>query len=276
MQEELSSHLRLVEKMYEMALAFLVDYSFQILGAVIIFIIGLFVARWVGHNVERFCRKQGLDEILVRFIAGAARIIILIGVGIICLGKFGISITPFVAAIGALSLGAGLALQGLLSNYGAGLAIMITRPFAVGDTLTLLGVSGVVWQVNLGTTILDTEDGEKITIPNKQIMGEVLINSHAHKVWEGSIGIAYSSDPQKAIVIINKVLSQQEKVILDPAPQVGIQQFGESAIVIGFRYWIPTQQYYRLGFQINEKIFAQFRAEDINIPFPQQEVRLLK
>jgi len=276
MQEELGAQLRLIEKMYEMALAFLVDYSFQILGAIIIFIIGLFVARWVGRVVERFCRKQKLDEILVRFISGAARIIILIGVGIICLGKFGISVTPFVAAIGALSLGAGLALQGLLSNYGAGLALMIVRPFTVGDTLTLLGVSGVVSQVNLGNTIMETEDGEKITIPNKQIMGEVLINSHANKIWEGSIGIAYSSDPQKAIAVITRVLAEQPQVISDPAPQVGIQQFGDSAIVIGFRYWIPTQQYYRLGFQINEKIFTQFRAEGVQIPFPQQEVRLLK
>jgi len=276
MEQQLSSQLRLVEKMYEMALAFLVDYSFQILGAIIIFIIGLIVARWVGRAVERFCRKQKLDEILVRFISSAARLIILIGVGIICLGKFGISITPFVAAIGAISLGAGLALQGLLSNYGAGLAIMITRPFKVGDTLSLLGVSGVVFQVNLGVTILETEDGEKITIPNKQIMGEVLINSQANKIWEGSIGIAYSSDPQKAIAVINSVLAQQEQVIAEPAPQVGIQQFGDSSIVIGFRYWIPTQQYYRLGFQINEKIFTRFRTEGVEIPFPQREVRLLK
>lgn len=276
MQDELDSQIRLAEKMYEMALAFLLDYSFQIIGAIIIFIIGLFVARWVGRSVERFCRKQGLDAILVRFISGAARMIILVGVGIICLGKFGISVTPFVAAIGALSLGAGLALQGLLSNYGAGVAIMITRPFAVGDTLSLLGISGVVAQVNLGVTILDTEDGEKITIPNKQIMGEVLTNSYAHKVWEGTIGIAYSSDPQKAIRVIAEVLAQNEKVVSDPAPQIGIQQFGESAIIIGFRYWIPTQQYYRLGFQVNEKIFARFLAQGISIPFPQHEVRVLK
>jgi small conductance mechanosensitive channel len=258
------------------ALAFLIDYSFQILGAILIFIIGLFIARWVGRSVERFCRQQKLDEILVRFISSAARIIILVGVGIICLGKFGISVTPFVAAIGALSLGAGLALQGLLSNYGAGLAIMITRPFSVGDTLTLLGVSGVVSQVNLGVTILDTEDGEKITIPNKQIMGEVLVNSQANKVWEGTIGIAYSSDPQKAITVITEVLAQQTKVISEPAPQVGIQQFGDSAIIIGFRYWVPTREYYRLGFQINERIFSRFRAEHIEIPFPQREVRIHK
>jgi len=275
MQEELGSQLRLVEKMYDMALAFLIDYSFQILGAIIIFIIGLFVARWVGRSVERFCRKQNLDEILVRFISSAARVIILIGVGIICLGKFGISVTPFVAAIGAISLGAGLALQGLLSNYGAGLAIMITRPFKVGDTLTLLGVSGVVFQVNLGVTILETEDGEKITIPNKQIMGEVLINSQANKVWEGTIAIA-CSDPQKAIAVINSILAQHEKVISDPAPQVGIQQFGSGALIIGYRYWIPTREYYRVGFQINEKIFDRFRAENIPGPVPLQEVRVLK
>jgi len=276
MTPELSSHMRLIEKMYEMALAFLVDYSFQIIGAVIIFILGVIAARWAARASERFCLKHGLDLILAKFISNTTHTIILIGVGVICLGKFGISVAPFVAAIGALSLGAGLALQGLLANYGAGLAIMITRPFIAGDTLTLLGVSGIVTQVNLGNTILETEDGENITIPNKQIVGEILRNSQANKVWEGSIGIAYRSDPQKAITIISSVLTQSESVVSDPAPQIGIQQFGESAIIIGFRYWIPTKQYYRLGFHINEKIFSRFRAEGIEIPFPQQEVHLIQ
>lgn len=276
MTPELSSHMRLIEKMYEMALAFLVDYSFQIIGAVIIFILGVIAARWAARASERFCLKHGLDLILAKFISNTTHTIILIGVGVICLGKFGISVAPFVAAIGALSLGAGLALQGLLANYGAGLSIMITRPFVAGDTLTLLGVSGIVTQVNLGNTILETEDGESITIPNKQIVGEILRNSQANKVWEGNISIAYRSDPQKAITIITSVLAQNENVVSDPAPQIGIQQFGESAIIIGFRYWIPTKQYYRLGFHINEKIFSRFRAEGIEIPFPQQEVHLIQ
>lgn len=276
MTQELGSHVKLVEKMIEMAVTFLVDYSFQIIGAIIIFVIGLFVARWAARSVERFCIKQGLDLILARFMSNAARIIILAGVGVICLGKFGISVAPFVAAIGAISLGAGLALQGVVSNYGAGLSIMITRPFKAGDTLTLLGVSGIVDRVNLGNTILDTEDGETITIPNKQIVGEIIRNSQANKVWEGSIGIAYDSDVGSALALINQVLDETAEVIKEPRPQVGIQAFGNSAIEIGYRYWIPTKEYYRIGFCINQLILERFKAKEIRIPFPQHEVRMLK
>lgn len=276
MEQELTSHLKIVESIYEKVISFLVDYSFQLLGALIIFIIGYIVAGWASRAVERFCLKHNMDLILVRFVANSTRIIILIGVGIICLGKFGISVAPFVAVIGALSLGAGLALQGVVSNYGAGLSLMLTRPFTVGDTLTVLGVSGVVAQVNLVTTVLDTEDGEIITIPNKQIIGEILRNSHANKVWEGTIGIAYSSDYEKAIKQVAQALANDAGVVVDPAPQIGIQGFAESAITIGFRYWIPTRDYYRTAYRINQQILKNFREHGIEIAFPQREVRLLK
>lgn len=276
MESQQDSYNRLVETIVEKAAAFFVDYSFQIIGAVIIFVIGLFVARWASRAVEAFCLKHGLDLILARFMANTARIFILVGVGIICLGKFGISVAPFVAAIGALSLGAGLALQAVVANFGAGLSIMITRPFKAGDTLTLLGVTGVVDQVNLGNTILDTEDGEKITIPNKQIVGEIIRNSQANKIWEGCIGIAYDSDVNMAIALITRVLDETTEVVKEPKPQVGIQSFGDSAIEIGYRYWIPTKEYYRIGFRINQLILEQFKAKQIQIPFPQREVRLLK
>jgi len=276
MEHELNSNLKLVETIYNMAASFLVNYSFQIIGAVIIFVIGLFVARWASRSVERFCTKHKLEPILARFMANAARIIILVGVGIICLGKFGISVEPFVAAIGALSLGAGLALQGVVSNYGAGLSLMISRSFTAGDTLKVLGVSGVVSEVRLGATILDTEDGEKIIIPNKKILGEILTNSYSNKVWEGVIGISYGSSPEKAIELIRKVLANDPDVAKGAEPQVGIQGFGESAIQIGLRYWLPTRHYYTSAYRINLAIWEIFSENGIELPFPQQEVRILK
>lgn len=276
MEQELNSHLILLETLYTKVTSFVVDYSFQLVGAMIIFIIGYLVAGWTARTVERFCLKHKLDPILVRFIANGSRALILIGVGIICLGKFGISVAPFVAVLGAVSLGAGLALQGVVSNYGAGLSLMLTRPFAVGDTLTVHDVSGVVTQVNLTTTLLDTEDGEIITIPNKQIIGEILRNSHANKIWEGTIGIAYNSDYEKAIALIVKVLADDKAVVSEPTPQVGIQNFGRSAIEIAFRYWVPTREYHRTGYRVNQTILQQFRDHAIEIPFPQYDVRLLK
>ena len=129
---------------YEQVTSFLVNYSFQLIGAIIVFLIGIVVARKVSNVVIRLCEKKQLDVTLSHFAGNTVRLLIITMTAIIALGKLGISITPFVAAVGALSLGAGLAVQGLLSNYGAGLNIILARPFVVGDTISVQGVSGVV------------------------------------------------------------------------------------------------------------------------------------
>ena len=150
-----------MQKFYDLIIEFFVNYRFQIIGAIIILIIGYFVAKKVASFVEKFCLKKNMDETLTRFIALGIRIAIIAGVAIIALGKLGITITPFVAAIGALSLGAGLALQGLLSNFGAGISIIATRPFIVGNTITIQGQTGVVKIIKLAYTVLETEDKDE-------------------------------------------------------------------------------------------------------------------
>ncbi len=275
MKEELGSQLQVVESAYHLVINFLVSYSFQIIGALLVFVIGLFVARWVRRVTERFCLKYRLDPILVRFASASVYVAIMAGVLVICLGKLGISVAPFVAAIGAVSLGAGLALQGTVSNYAAGLVLILTRPFRVGDTLTVLGEAGLVSEVGLGTTVLDTEDGEKITIPNKKILGEVLRNSFANKVWEGEVGIALDADAQRAVDLVREVLVADADVTREPAAQVGIQRFGESAVWIGYRYWVPTCAYYTTGYRVNQAIWDAFRQAGIRLAAPQREVRLI-
>ena len=196
-------------------------------------------------------------------------------VAIIALGKLGISVTPFLAAVGALSLGAGLAVQGLLSNYGAGLNIIITRPFVVGDTISVQGVTGQVKEVHLAYTVLSNEDDIEITIPNKHIVGEIIHNSFNNTLAELSIGIGYGEDPQKAIELILKTITSMDEVTNDQQPQVGIESFGDSSVNIGIRAWLPTQQYYQLLFKMNQAIFKALKDADVEIPFPQREVTIL-
>jgi small conductance mechanosensitive channel len=155
----------------------IVTYSFQILGAVIVLIMDFFFGRKLSVLVLKICEKKSLDIILSRFFASGIRIAVAAAAFAIALPKLGIQITPFVAALGALGLGAGLAAQGLLSNYGAGLSIILARPFVVGDTLRVQGVLGVVKEVHLAFTMLTNEDGEIITIPNKHIFVEIIHNS---------------------------------------------------------------------------------------------------
>lgn len=267
--------LETIEKFANMGTEFIVSYGFQMLGAVIILLLGWFVAKWTAGIILKLCERASLDVTLSKFFADIGKGLVLIFVVIIALGKFGITIAPFIAALGAVAFGGTLALQGPLSNYGAGLTIILTRPFVVGDTIRIQGVTGIVEEVKLAYTQLSNEDGEMITIPNKLIVGEILHNSNENLVIEASIGISYSSDTEQAISIIREVLDDNEQVVKEPAFQIGIQNFADSAIEIAYRYWVPTRQYYDTLFDVNGNIFRRFKEEGIDIPFPQHEVRLL-
>jgi len=271
----MTEELEQLQTVYNMMVEFFVTYSFQLIGAVIVFLIGFLLASRVGKWVLSLCIKKDLDITLSRFTASFVKIAILVGVAVIALGKVGISVTPFVAAIGAISLGAGLAVQGLLSNYGAGLNIIITRPFVVGDTIFVQGVGGQVDEVHLGYTILKTEDDVRIMIPNRHIVGEILHNSKESSLIETSVAISYSSDVEMAVQLVLNTL-KQEGIANDESIQVGIDSFADSGITIGVRIWVPTCKFHELRFKTNNLIFQSLKREGVDIPFPQREVRLHK
>lgn len=268
--------LETLQKVIDVVTEFLINYSFQIVGALIILVIGLKLSGWLSRIVLRFCEKRSIDVTLSRFFASSTKLMVMVFVGIVAIGKFGISVAPFIAAIGALAFGSSFAIQGPLSNYGAGLTLILTRPFVVGNTITVQGVSGVVEEVRLAATILTTEDDEELTIPNKHIVGEILRNSFENKIIETSVGISYHDDPGKAIALLQNVLANFSEICQDPAPQVGIEAFADSAINIGLRYWVPTKKYYHLMYQVNLAIHGALTAADITIPFPQQDVHLFQ
>lgn len=189
-------------------------------------------------------------------------------VGIIALGKLGISITPMVAAIGAASLGAGLAIQGMLSNYAAGITIIVSKPFVVGNTICIKGVTGVVKDIYLGMTVLSNEEGEQITIPNKHIVGEILHNSFANKLVETHFNINYQTDPKAVIDSIGEILKNSGRVYQDKGCHVGINDFNSVGIEIGVRYWVPTQSYFQDKFETNMAIFSNLKKLGIEIPCP--------
>ena len=271
MEEEIQQ----AQAVYDLITEYMVTYSFQIVGAIIIMLLGSFVAKKVSGLIESLMIKKDLDVTLSHFAAGFVKILIIGMAAIIALGKLGISVTPFVAAIGALSLGAGLALQGLLSNYGAGLSIIISRPFIVGDTISVQGVSGVVKEVRLAYTVLSNEDEVKITIPNKHIVGEIIHNSQASSIVEIGVGIAYGSDPDAAIALIKQAVIDTEGVSADKEPQVGIDNFGDSSIDIGLRFWVPTESLFETKYHANLAVFHVLAENDIEIPFPQRHVHLI-
>jgi len=269
------SELDTLQSLINTGIAFGVAYGFQILGALIILVLGAYVARVLSRVVLRLAEKRGLDITLARFFSSTVRIMVLMFVVIIALGKFGITIAPFIAALGAIAFGGSLALQGPLSNYGAGLSIILSRPFVVGNTLTVRGVSGIVEEVRMAATILRTEDGEEITIPNKKLVGEILLNSFDNRIIETTIGISYADDPGAAIQVMRDTLAKIDDVTKEPAPQIGIDDFGDSSIDIGLRYWVPTERYFQVKYRANQAIYAALEKASITIPFPKREVHIL-
>ena len=260
---------------YTQITSFLVNYSFQIIGAIIVVLAGTLVASKVRDGVLTLCRRRALDITLSGFIANTIRLIIIAMVTIIAMGKLGISVTPFVAAIGALSLGAGLAVQGLVANYGAGFNIILARPFVVGDTIAVKGVGGIVEEVHLAYTLLRDEDGVRISVPNKHIVGEILHNSQRDSIVEILVGVAYQSDPRRAITHIQEALQTVEGISTERAPQVGIDSFGQSSLNLGIRFWARTEMRFESQYLTNLAIHDALKAAGITIAYPQQEVRLL-
>ena len=271
----MEKELEEVGHFYNVVIEFITNYSFQIIGAVIILALGVVASRYVHRYVLKLLLKTTIDETLGGFIASFVKFLVVAMMAILALGKLGISIAPFIAALGAISLTAGLALQGSVSNFAAGIVLIATKPFKIGDTLTVHNVYGEVEEIKLAYTVLVNEDKEQITIPNKYMIGDVLVNSYSYRIVEGTIGIAYDSDVQNSIDIIKNVLSTCENISGDNTPIVGIEDFGDSAINIGYRYWVPTSSYFKTQYEVNLKILESINQANITIPFPQREVRIL-
>lgn len=271
----LKDELDQLNQFYEIIINFFTNYSFQLVGAFIIFILGYIFAGKISKVVLRVCERHKLDITLSRFIANTSRMLIVVMIAVIALGKLGVSVTPFIAAIGAVSLGAGLALQGLLSNYAAGFNIIITRPFVVGDTITVQGVTGIVEEVLLAYTIIYDEDNVKITIPNKHIVGEVLHNSQGDSLLELTIGIAYKHNPLEVVDLLTKVITDLDIVGESRVPQLGIGEFADHSINIEIRLWTPTTSQYDAKYKAYKAIYLALEDADISIPFPQRDVHII-
>ena len=249
MEQELETLTRLVDKGTEFAVA----YGFQILGALVFLVIGMKVAGWLGGRVASLCERKELDVTLSRFIGNVVKIVLLVFVAIATLGNFGITIAPLIALAGASAFGATFALQGPLSNYGAGLAIIMSRPFVVGNTILVKNISGVVEEITLAATVLRGEDGEKITVPNKEIVGEILVNSDANRIVESVLYVGTDEDPLRVADLVRNVLQENIESASTP-PLVGIQDFAYGGVAIGVRYGAPSSKYFQTRYDMNAMI----------------------
>lgn len=266
--DDLENNLESVNLWVDLVIEFSVKYGFQLLGALAFFAFGFLVANWVGNRISKIAIAKNIDPTLSQFIGSTAKLVLVVMLVIITLGNFGISIAPLIALAGAISLGITLALQGPISNFGAGVSIILTRPFVVGNVITVLGVNGVVEKITLGITFLTGEDGEQIAIPNKEIVGQVIVNSHETRILETNFCVPADIDTKKLISAITNILLNTPDITKEPLPQVGIHDFTYGGLVIGLRAWVPGSTYFQIRYDVNRQILAAMQEMDIKLLTP--------
>ncbi|WKE66956.1 mechanosensitive ion channel family protein [Gallaecimonas kandeliae] len=238
---------------------YLVQYGFAILGALIIVLVGWLASAWVRRSMLRLGERRHWDQTLVRFFANVARLSVLAIFVVIAIGKLGITISPLIAAIGAATFGLSLAVQGPISNYGAGLALILTRPFAVGDTLEILGRDGQVEAITLAQTVLVTEDGERIYIPNRKVLGEIFQNSKTCKLAQTTLLLPKGADPEQALAVLEALLADWQQPDA-PKAQVGIDAFTPLGVRLVSRVWLETARYHQQRLELNLIIYQRLKA----------------
>ncbi len=263
--DNIDQNIETLNKWIDMGVEFAVAYGFQLLGALVFFIFGFVVVNWIGNRLQKLAIAKNVDLTLSQFIGSTVKLVLMVLLIIITLGNFGISIAPLIALAGAATFGLTMALQGPLSNFGAGIAIILFRPFVIGNVISVRDVSGIVNKITMGMTFLEGEDGEKITIPNKEIVGQVLVNSEDTRILELQFPIPSSADVNALISDIKAILSTFPDVTQEPPPQVGVQDFTYGGVLIGIRAWIPGKRYFPIRYDLNGKILSHLKSNQIDL-----------
>ncbi len=260
--------MQTASRLIDSATQFAVAYGFQILGALVVLIVGLKIADWAGTRLARFAEARQIDVTLAHFLGNVVKLVLVALVVIVTLGNLGIAITPLIAMVGAGAFGATLAIQGLLANYGAGVSIIVSRPFVVGNTIAVQSASGVVEHVSLSTTTLIGEDGERILVPNRRIVGEIIVNSDTWRIVESEIAVAAGSDVARATAALREAVGRLPGIAATPAPQFGLHDFIPGGIVLGLRVWVPSRRYFEFRYAVNEAALAALRGAGIALMAP--------
>ncbi len=278
MPEELSipETLSMLDKIniQQLVETYVLPWGINIVMAVTIFLLGKFLVKTLVKLAKKLMVKANVDAILVNFVASIVNTILLLFVVIAALDQLGVETTSLIALIGAAGLAIGLALQGTLQNLASGVMLIIFRPFNDGDFVEAAGVSGVVEQIGIFTTTMRTGDNREIIIPNGEIFGGTITNysKRATRRVDMVFGIGYDDDIKKAKEILNRILSDDERVLDDPAPLVAVAELADSSVNFNVRPWCKTEDYWDVYFDVHEKVKLTFDAEGISIPYPQMDV----
>tara|TARA_Y100001956_G_scaffold11712_1_gene10845 strand:+ start:828 stop:1694 length:867 start_codon:yes stop_codon:yes gene_type:complete len=256
----------------------LVQYGINIISAVLILFIGNIIVKAVANSVAKVLDKKNMDKAVVEFIHGLVRYLLFVIVLIAALGRLGVQTASVVAVIGAAGLAVGLALQGSLSNFAAGVLIVAFRPFKSGDYVEIGGVAGSVEAIQIFQTVLKTPDNKMVVVPNSSVIGGAITNYSRHETRRVDlvIGVSYSADLKQTKQVIRETLEKDERILKNPDIQIGVLALADSSVNFVVRPWCKTSDYWDVYFDSTQAIKEALDAAGIEIPFPQMDVHLNK
>ena len=247
----------------------------KLLVAIIILTAGYVAARWASGGVGRFLRRFELEPPVRQLLLGATRILVLTLFGIMALQNLGVELLPLIAGLGVAGAGVALAMQGVLANLVAGMTIILTRPFRVGEYISIVKEEGEVAEIRLASTTLTHSDLSRVVIPNRRIVGEILHNYGHIRQVSVQVGVTYETDLNKAFAAIQEVLAANPRVLRDPAPVFKVDGLAESGVLIGVNPWTRVADFGVASDEIRRSILSAFRARGVAVSLPRLEVRLL-
>jgi len=255
---------------------YLVPWSIRIVTALLIFVIGRWLARLLVKMARRLMQKSQVDAMLIDFIANIAYALLLVIVVLSALDQLGVKTTSALAILGAAGLAVGLSLQNSLSNFASGVMLIVFRPFKTGDYVEAGGTSGIVEAISLFTTRMRTGDNREVIVPNGQIYSGTITNYSARDTRRIDMlfSIGYEDDIKLAKTLIESALGQESRILADPAPAIMVMELGASSVDLAVRPWVNSAEYWLVRSDLLESIKAAFDANGISIPYPQQDIHI--
>jgi len=270
MDGELKSLSHVQNTITDMALQF----GPKVVAAIVILVAGVIAGRWVGRATDRALKRFTLEPPVRLLLIRVVRVLVLALFAMMALQNLGVELLPLIAGVGVAGAGLALAAQGVLGNVMAGLTIIFTKPYRVGEFISIIGVEGTVDSITLFTTTLIHGDRSRVVVPNRKIVGEILHNYGNIRQTQVSAGVAYETDLKLAVATMTELVRANPRVLADPAPLVQVATLGDSAIQIAAKPWVAVRDYGAVESELNSEIIQAMRKRGIEMPPPQYEVLL--
>jgi len=257
---------------------FISDYAWSILGAILTFIVGKWIARKLTSLLAKLLRRQSVDETLIGFLNNISYYALMVVVLMATADQLGVNTNSFLAIFGAAGLAVGLALKDSLGNFASGIMLVFFRPFKIGDVVTAGGITGKVESISVFNTVFLTPDNQRMIVPNGQIANDVITNitSNPTRRLDLVIGIGYEDDIKKAKEVFKSILKSEPRVLKDPAPVIVVSELADSSVNFFVRPWVKTEDYWDVKFDLTERIKLALDEAGISIPYPQTDVHLYR